>query len=87
MGSTKGGDFDLDPGDAERLLKAPVNPNGRPNSDVVAPWINGLDITRRPRGKWIIDFGVDTTEAAAALYEQPFEYVRSHVYPERHPAR
>jgi len=32
---------------------------------------------------WIIDFGVDTTEDAAALYELPFEYVRRVVKPVR----
>jgi hypothetical protein len=32
---------------------------------------------------WIIDFGVDMSEAEAALYEAPFEYVREHVRPER----
>ena len=45
-----------------RLLASP-NPDGRSNRDVVRPWVNGLDITRRPRGMWIIDFGVDMTEA------------------------
>ena len=64
-----------------RDADAPLEPNGRPNSDVVRPWVNGLDITRRPRGMWIIDFGVDMPEADAALYEQPFEYVGEHVKP------
>ena len=32
---------------------------------------------------WIIDFGVDMSEAEAALYEAPFEYVREHVRPVR----
>ena len=65
------------------MLAAPLNPNGRPNSDVVRPWINGMDITRRPRGMWIIDFGVDMPEEQAALYEQPYQYVRRHVLPTR----
>ena len=87
MGDTKGGSFDI-PGDvAERMLRAPVNPNGRPNSDVVRPWVNGLDITRRPRGMWIIDFGVDMAEETAALYEAPFEYVVRRVRPERDVSR
>ena len=37
----------------------PANPNGQPNADVLKPWINGMDLTRRPAGKWIIDFGSD----------------------------
>jgi hypothetical protein len=83
MGTTKVGDFDLDPETARKMLAAPLNPNGRPNSDVVRPWVNALDITRRPRGMYIIDFGVDMPEEEAALYEMPFEYLREHVYAER----
>ena len=83
MGDTKGGAFDISAEVAEQMLSMPLNPNGRPNHDVVRPWINGLDITRQPRNMWIIDFGVDMPEKEAALYEQPFEYVRKHVRPER----
>lgn len=32
---------------------------------------------------WIIDFGATMSEADAALYEAPFEYVAEHVKPER----
>jgi hypothetical protein len=32
---------------------------------------------------WIIDFGVNMSEHEAALYEAPFEYVRTHVKPKR----
>ncbi len=79
----KGGPFDV-PGEvARRWLALPTNPNGRPNSDVVRPWYNGLDVARRPRDMWIVDFGTETTEEEAALYEAPFEYVRTHVKPIR----
>ena len=83
MGTTKVGAFDLDPETAREMLAAPRNPNGRPNSDVVRPWVNAHDITRRPRGMYIVDFGVDMTEEAAALYEMPFEYLREHVWAKR----
>ena len=83
MGTTKVGAFDLDPETARKMLAAPLNPNGRPNSDVVRPWVNALDITRRPRGMYIIDFGVDMPEEEAALYELPFEYLRGHVWEKR----
>jgi type II restriction/modification system DNA methylase subunit YeeA len=83
MGDTKGGAFDIPNDLAQQLLAMPVNPNGRPNSNVVRPWINGMDITRRPRNMWIIDFGVDMPEHEVALYEGPFEYVRQHVKPIR----
>ena len=43
MGDTKGGPFDV-PGDqAREWLRAPANPNGRPNADVLKPWFNGMD--------------------------------------------
>jgi len=64
------------------MLCAP-NPHGRPNSDVVVPWINGRDVTRRPRGMWIIDFGVDMGEEDAARYEKPFAHVERELRPER----
>jgi type II restriction/modification system DNA methylase subunit YeeA len=82
-GDTKGGAFDI-PGEvASKMLAAPINPNGKYNSEVVRPWVNGLDIARRPRHMWLIDFGVNMSEEEAALYEVPYEYVRQRVLPER----
>lgn len=52
-------------------------------SDVLRPWVNGMDIVRRPSGKWIIDFGWSMSEADAALYEAPFSFVQKHIRPER----
>jgi len=46
MADTKGGAFDIDAGTASGWLQAP-NPHGRPNSDVLRPWVNGQDVTRR----------------------------------------
>jgi type II restriction/modification system DNA methylase subunit YeeA len=82
MGDTKGGAFDIAEAVAIEFLKSP-NPHGRPNSDVVMPWVNGLDVTRRPRSMWIIDFGVDTAMDAAACFQAPFKHVEQNVYPER----
>lgn len=59
MGTTKVGAFDLEPDVARRMLAAPLNPNGRPNSDVVRTWINAKDFTGRARGHYIIDFGTE----------------------------
>jgi type II restriction/modification system DNA methylase subunit YeeA len=83
MGDTKGGGFDIAGEIAREFLKAPMNPNGRPNSDVVRPWVNGLDLARRPRDSWIIDFGWTMSEAEAALYEAPFRYAERHIKAER----
>jgi type II restriction/modification system DNA methylase subunit YeeA len=78
IGNQKGGIFDVPGSTARSFLKSPVNPNGRLNSDVVFPWINGLDIVRRHRDFWIVDFtGKD--EAASALYEKPFLHVVQNV--------
>ena len=81
MGDTKGGPFDI-PGDlAREWLRLPANPNGRPNADVLKPWVNGMDLTRRPSGKWIVDFGLVITAEDAALYEEPFRLVLEKVRP------
>ncbi len=82
MADTKGGAFDICEADALDLLKQP-NPHGRPNSNVVVPWVNGLDLTRRGRNFWIIDFGVDCSQADAAMYEAPYGHVEKHVKPLR----
>jgi type II restriction/modification system DNA methylase subunit YeeA len=65
------------------MLNAPINPNGRPNGDVVRPWINAKDFTSNSRGNFIIDFGTELSEQDAALYELPFQYVKKHVFPVR----
>jgi type II restriction/modification system DNA methylase subunit YeeA len=82
LGVMKGGPFELSADDAKRMLRAPLNPNGRPNADVVKRRLGGQDVGGQGRGGWIIDF-VDLPETDAALYEMPFEYVRHHVKPLR----
>jgi type II restriction/modification system DNA methylase subunit YeeA len=83
MGDTKGGAFDI-PGDmARRWLLLPSNVNGRPNSDVLRPWVNGMDIARRASDTWIVDFGWRMTEAAAAYFSLPFARVANEVKPFR----
>ncbi len=87
MGDTKGGPFDIDGVTAAALLEAPLNPHGRPNSDVVRRWVNGRDLTQRARERWIIDFGATMSEEQAALYEAPFAYVAERVKPARAASR
>ncbi len=83
MADTKGGPFDIAGDLAREWLRLPANPNGRTNADVLKPWVNGMDLTRRPAGKWIVDFGWTITVGEAALYEMPFRWTREHVYPMR----
>ena len=82
QGPVKVGHFEVEPDVARKMLAAPINPNGLPNSEVVVPWIIAKDITDRPNGMYIVDFQ-SKTEAESALFEMPFEYVRHHVYSSR----
>ena len=86
MGDTKGGPFDVDESVARHLLEQP-NPDGRKNEDVVRPWVNSMDVMRRPRRKWIIDIPPGTPLDEAALYEAPFEYLKEHVKTARESSR
>ncbi|MFN8721474.1 MAG: class I SAM-dependent DNA methyltransferase [Rhodospirillales bacterium] len=74
QGPVKVGAFDIEGEDARKWLNSPLNPNSRSNREVLVPWLNGMDITRRSAGKWIIDFG-DLSEEDAAFFEAPFSYV------------
>ncbi len=81
MGTTKGGPFDVSQEQALSWLRLP-NPHGRPSSDVVVPWVNGMDLNQRPSNTWIVDFG-SMEEREAAKYEAVFAYVRDNVKPRR----
>ena len=81
IGTKKAGAFDIDADYAQSLLNSP-NHSERRNSDVIFPWLNGEQIAGRLPERWIINFG-DMTQEEAALYEQPFEYVRENIYSER----
>jgi type II restriction/modification system DNA methylase subunit YeeA len=78
MGASKKGPFDI-PGDIARGWLSLPNPNGQPNSEVLRPLWNGIDVTRRLRDVWCVDFGTEISEHDAALYETPFRYVLENV--------
>ena len=61
LGMMKGGPFEITSTDATAMLQAPVNPNGKPNSDVVKRRLGAQDITGRTSAGWVIDF-VDMTQ-------------------------
>ena len=82
QGISKVGDFDISESTALSMM-AQHNPHGRPNTEVIRRWVNGMDITQRPRNLWVIDFGTDMPEDKAALYEAPFEYLAANVKPQR----
>ena len=87
VGDQKSGPFDVSGDLAREWLRQPTNPNGQPNADVLKPWTNGMDLTRRSSGRWIVDFGGHIAERDAALYEEPFRWVQEHVYPARNESR
>jgi hypothetical protein len=86
IGGMKKGQFDVAGKLARAWLQLP-NANGRSNAEVVTPWLNGLDVTRRPADSWIVDFGLDMPLNAAALFEAPFEHVQRVVKPARDEVR
>jgi type II restriction/modification system DNA methylase subunit YeeA len=82
MGITKVGSFDIDGQIARDWLRMP-NPNGRSSGEVLRPSFNGIDVTRRQRDGWIVDFGVSMLEQEAAAFERPYEHLHVTVRPER----
>ena len=43
-GTKRNGRFDITAEEAERMLSEPINPNGRPNTDVIFPFVNARDL-------------------------------------------
>jgi type II restriction/modification system DNA methylase subunit YeeA len=82
-GGQKHGSFDIDGEQARTLLKAPLNPNGRPNSDVVRRYLNAMDIVRSRSDTWIILYPDEISEHEASLYEGPFKVLLEKVRPSR----
>jgi type II restriction/modification system DNA methylase subunit YeeA len=82
-GGQKHGRFDISGEEARQILQLPLNPNGRPNADVVRVLLNAMDMVRRPSDAWVVLFPDELTEQQAALYEAPFSIVEQRVKPER----
>jgi len=84
VGVILNGEFEL-PGTAARaMLRSPSNVNGRPNSDVLRPTLNGDDFNGERPDKWVVDFGTEMSCEDAAHYERPFQYIDERVRPYRH---
>jgi type II restriction/modification system DNA methylase subunit YeeA len=77
------GQFEISGDLAREWLREPTNVNGRPNSDVLRPTMNGSDLLQRGNEKWLVDFGTDLSVEEAAHYEEPFSYVERNVKPFR----
>lgn len=83
VGIQKTGNFNISGELARQMLTAPTNPNGRKNAEVLQPYWNGIDLTRRPQDIWLIDFPLTTSEEDAALFEMPFAHLAAEVRPVR----
>jgi type II restriction/modification system DNA methylase subunit YeeA len=81
QGPVKVGKFEISEKLAIEFLNSP-NPHNKSNSDVMVRWVNGMDITRRPKNYWIIDFGTMGLDEASK-YEEPFQYVQRVIKPAR----
>jgi len=82
QGAIARGSYDLEDHLAQKMLASAGNPNFMPNSDVLVPYVNAFDITRRDRHVWIIDFKDRKSLELASLYVQPFEHLRTTMSPE-----
>lgn len=82
IGTQKNGPFDIPRAVALGWLQLP-NPNNKSNALVIRPWANGLDVTRRPQDRWVVDFGCDMPLNEAALFETPFTHIEQVVKPTR----
>jgi hypothetical protein len=82
MGITPAGNFEA-PFEAACGLLTRANPNGRPSSDVLRPYLNGRDLNQRSREQFTVDFHGQATEADAAGFEEPFALIQQQVKPER----
>ena len=49
--------------------------------------MNGMDVTPRPSGKWIVACVWEMKESDAPLYEKPIRHIRAHVRPMRQRTR
>ncbi|MCK1483352.1 class I SAM-dependent DNA methyltransferase [Bradyrhizobium sp. 193] len=80
LGIQKSGPFDIDGTTARQWLRLPLNPNGRSNAEVLKPYMNGDEIVSGSTDRWLIDFPLLLRSEDAALWQAPFEYLRSALY-------
>lgn len=83
VGVILNGEYELSGSLARQMLQAPLNVNGRPNTDVLRPTLNGDDFNGERLEKWVVDFGTTSDLRAASMYEEPFAYIEKHVLPYR----
>lgn len=83
IGVSMHGPFDLAENAATTLVWTAGNPNLRPNSDVVRPVLNALEITKREETRWLVSFPPEIDSSVASQYEAAFKFVTERVFPVR----
>ncbi|NBC33868.1 MAG: class I SAM-dependent DNA methyltransferase, partial [Alphaproteobacteria bacterium] len=83
IGIQKTGPFEVNGELARQWLAAPRNPDGSANAAVLRPYWNGYDVVRRPRDRWIIDFGSQSRVDDIIQYEAPYAYAEEVIKPVR----
>jgi hypothetical protein len=69
--------FVLEPDEAVRLVQAEST-----HAEIIRPYLNGRDLASRPRGVYVVDFGL-CSEDEARRYPVLFDLLRDRVKPER----
>ena len=82
IGTKKAGKFELDDETARKLLADP-NPSGKPNSDIIRPWLDGFAVAKRISTEWIIDCGLAMPLETFVGYVQPHKRALELVKPDR----
>jgi type II restriction/modification system DNA methylase subunit YeeA len=80
VGAQKSGPFDISCETARVWLKQPLNPNLRPNSDVLKRTLNGNELGTVRSETWLIDFPRGLDEPEAANWEVPFQHLINTTY-------
>ncbi len=83
VGVILNGQFEVEGSEVRELLSLPKNVNGKANSDVLRPTLNGDDFNGLRPDKWVIDFGAEMTVEEASFYEAPFRIIEGRVKPYR----
>jgi len=75
VGIQKSGPLEVDGQLARKWMLLPLNPNGKSNSEVLRPYLNGDDIVGRQRDVWLVDFPPEASKFDVSLFEQPFAHI------------
>ncbi|MEI6780188.1 MAG: DNA methyltransferase [Verrucomicrobiota bacterium] len=82
IGTKKAGEFEIEEDRVLPWLFLP-NPHGKPNADILRPWVNGNALVSARRALWIVDAGISMPLDQMAGYERPFAHVLEFVKPDR----